>query len=308
MSSIDVDKILFRAHRVGDIMGASKNQITDKQLTLIDELSAKRNRTEKQESELQRLIDKRDNPNSNLSETCKTYLRELFLSVKYQREKIISSKYLEKGLRHEENALTLLSVVKDAFLKKNKTRLSNRYISGLPDTFQGESIQKAKRGYDTKVCWSLWTMPDPKEPLDPQYEFQNHSYNALTGAEQWSTTYCLVNADAMSIRLEKERTNNFYADEDGNRPDDNPSHPSYDEYMNRLIEIEKNMIFDMKLFKERNPIDYHDSIILKGDDWKFDIPKEQRVVEFVTPRDSMVIQEMYDKIEDCRKWIKDNLV
>lgn len=289
---IDVDKILFRASSVGKIMGASKNQITDKQLERIDELLAKRSRTANQEIELRKLQEKRDNPDT-LSETCKTYLRELYKSVKYQREKIITSKYLEHGIQAEESAISLLSLEKGLFLKKNKERLTNRFLSGEPDVYLGPSIRQAEEGFDTKVCFSLFTLPDKGvDELDPNYFFQDMAYCALTGAKKWTTVYTLCNASASLIQREKERI--FYL---LNTPDDTD-----EEYMRRKIEIEKNMIFDLAQFRAENP--HYD---LDCQDWRYDIDRKERLVEYVVHRDSSVIQAIYDQIETCRKWIKDNL-
>jgi hypothetical protein len=290
---IDPDKILFRASSVGKIMGNSKNLITDKQLETIDELQAKRKLTDNQEKELRRLIEKRDNPDT-LSETCKTYLRELYKSVKYQREKIVTSKYLEHGIQAEESAISLLSLEKGIFLKKNKERLFNRYVTGEPDVYLGPSIKQAEEGYDTKVCFSLFTLPDKKvDQIDPDYFFQNIVYCALTGAKQWTTAYTLVNASASLIQREKERI--FYM---LNTPDD-----SDEEYMRRKIEIEKAMIFDLDQFKKDNP--FYD---MDCKDWTYDIPRKERLVEYTVHRDSQVIQSIYDRVEECRKWIKDNLL
>ena len=64
---IDPSELLFRCHRISDIMSDGRNQITDKQLETIDALMIKMKRTEKQEEELARLIKKRDNPEISVS-------------------------------------------------------------------------------------------------------------------------------------------------------------------------------------------------------------------------------------------------
>jgi hypothetical protein len=304
---IDIDNILFRASGIWQIMGASKNVITEKQLSTIDELMNKRTPlTNKQQEELNRLIDKRDNPDV-LSETCKTYLRKLYRSVKHSREDIVTSKYIEKGVRHEQNAITLLSLYKNKYLKKNDERLNNRFVTGEPDVFVGPEIRKSTEGYDTKVSWSLFTLPYKDDEVDTPYYWQDMTYIALTGADKWTTAHCLINSDATSIMREKERVNYALADEDGRTPDGYPEHPFYDLWIKRQMEIEKNMIFDMEMFKERNPIFYQDNILLKGEEWKFDIPIEERVVEFVVHRDNEVIESMYERVKECRSWMKTNL-
>lgn len=45
----------------------------------------------------------------DLSETTKKFLIEVFVENKYGREKEISNKYIEKGLKVEQDAITLYS-------------------------------------------------------------------------------------------------------------------------------------------------------------------------------------------------------
>ncbi len=291
---MNVDEILFRASSFGKLMTEGRDAITDKQLETIDELQRKMKRTEKQDAELQRLIAKRDNPDT-LGATAKTYLRELFRSYKYSREKVITNKYIEHGIKDEEEALTLLAVYKDIFLKKNHTRLTNKFLSGEPDTFVGESIKKAKEGYDTKVCWSIFTLPEKSDGIDSGYYWQDMSYCALTGAEKWTTVYTLVNADPTVINREKERI--WYAYGKPQNSDDE----WYEEYKRKKIEIEKNMIFDINRFREQYPFYEWDC---NPDDWKFDIPMSERIVEFPVLRDDKIILQMYEKAQEARDYMK----
>ena len=57
---------------------------------------------------------------SGLSEGAKTYLTEVFINKMYDREKDIESKYITKGLRVEEESITLYSLFANEFYKKNK--------------------------------------------------------------------------------------------------------------------------------------------------------------------------------------------
>ena len=288
---MDVNEILFRCHRLGDIMTESKSTITDKQLELVNTLQSKMKRTEKQDEELARLLHKRDNP--ELSATAKTYCEQLYLEAKTGRRKMMTNKYIEKGLREEEAGLTLISLVKNVFLKKNNQRLSNKFITGEVDTYIGESVKKAKWVYDVKIAWDIFTMPYFNKSVNPDYEYQGQGYNALTGADGTSIIHCLVNAPANMIVREKERIYYMLG-----CPDETDA-----KYMESRIEIEKSMIFDLKQFIKDNP-----TYDLDCKDWKFDIPQEDRLVEFVIGREEKMILSIYERAQECRDWIETNLM
>ena len=292
---IDPSELLFRCHRISDIMSDGRNQITDKQLETIDALMIKMKRTEKQEEELARLIKKRDNP--EISVSAKTYSEQLYLENKYNRKKMITSKYLEKGLTMEEHCLTLLSLTKKIFLKKNTERISNKFLTGEPDAYVGESVKRAKEGHDVKAAWELFTMPY-WEKIDPKYEWQDHGYIALTGAERWTTSHCLVNAPPGLIV--KEKLDMFY------RLGVSENSPEYKE---KAIEIERNMIFDMAQFKKDNPyFDLNSEVPENPEEWEFNIPLEERIVSFVVERDNKIIESIYERVMECREYIKTTLI
>lgn len=215
-----------------------------------------------------------------------TFVRKFHRELKYSRRPQIKSKYIEKGHACEEDAITLLSRVKGTFFKKNEERIENAFLSGEPDLYIGESIRTALEGYDTKCSWDLDTFPFPGDDLPPEYEFQNHGYMALTGARKWTTAYCLVNATAGLIMAEKYDLMRKL----GDVPDNHPA------YIKGCIEIEKNLIYDLGQFQKDNPhFDLHSEF------WEYDIPKEERVIQFTVHRDDNVIDKIYERVKLVRK-------
>lgn len=213
-----------------------------------------------------------------------TFTKQLHRELKWGRRPQIKSKYLEKGILQEEDAITLLSRYKGILLKKNEERIHNSFITGIPDLYLGESIRKADIGYDTKCSWSVDTFPYPEDKLDPAYEFQNHGYMALTGAQLWTTAFCLVNAPGHQIMNEKfslQRRFNFSELDKG--------------YIEGCKEIERNMIFDMGQFIKDNPhFDVHNTI------WEYDIPLKERVIEKGVKRDDNIIDKAYERVKLVR--------
>lgn len=229
---------------------------------------------------------------NTMGATCTTYLKELYLEMKYSRRRDFSSKEIEKGKRMEEDALTLLSLVKKYPFKKNTERLRNDYLTGEPDAFIGGTITEAEEGFDTKCPWSLWTFPFDVAPdkLDKMYYWQNMGYMALTGAKRWTTAYCLVNAPSELIKAEKMKV--WYA---LGCPDEESS-----EYQERAREVEKNMIFDREQFNRDNPAFDFD---IPESEWIYDIPREERLKEFPVERDEDAIGAIYTRIEECREYM-----
>lgn len=302
---MNVDEILFRASSMGDIQTTGTGEITPIQLETIGELTEKRTKkplTKKQEEELKRLIEKRDNP--ELSETTKKRLIKIFAFEHYGRTEDITSKYLEKGVTMEENAITLYSLVKKKFFKKNEERLYNKFTTGLPDLWDGEReiIQDAEEIIDIKSSWSLITFLNAKidKKINHDYKWQGNTYLYLVPtAKRFRLAYCLVNSPAKLILDEKRKIQNQLGFIDPDMADQD------EQYKERCRAIERNHIFDLGLFREHSPhFDFHNDI----NEWKWDIPKEKRVHEFVFARNIEEIAQIPKRGIVCRKWIKDNLM
>jgi len=224
---------------------------------------------------------KEDREAGKLSVTTQKYLNEIYIEAKYNRRNEFSAKYVEKGIKMEEDGLTLLSRTKGLFLRKNTERLNNKFFTGEPDIMPVKKI-----GYDIKCPWSLFSMPLPDDELCDQYEYQNQGYIDLTGADEWVTAYCLVNAPSNLVLNEKKSI--WYAlgclDEEK------------EWYVEKCIEVEKNMIFDMREFLKEAPyFDFH------CQEWTYDIPLEERVIEFRSVRDDDTIKALHEKVIKSRE-------
>jgi len=289
------DEILFRASSTGFIMTDGDGMITEKQLKTIEEYQAKPKLTDIQGAELRRLIDKRDNP--ELSLTTKKHLLKVYAKAEFDREEEVRSKYMDKGTIAEPDSITLYSLVKKKFFKKNELRLNNRYVTGLPDLFDGpdDDIQNAEEIEDIKSSWSLDTFLANKfiNKTNSDYFWQGQSYLALVPkAKRFRLVYVLINTPAELIMDEKKKLlyQNRYDETD---PD----------YIEACQNIEKNHIFDMALFRSHYPyFEFHNDV------WAWDIPKEKRYHEIVIERDPIAINALYERITMCRKWMKEKLL
>ena len=134
-----------------------------------------------------------------LSETCKTYLTEVYVNERFKRRKEISNRYIEKGLAVEEDSITLYSRVKKVPFFKNEQRFSNDYIIGTPDHV-GEFV------LDIKSSWDIFTFTNTtREDLNKNYYWQLQGYMALTGKREARLAYCLVDTPDQLIEDEKRK-------------------------------------------------------------------------------------------------------
>lgn len=204
-----------------------------------------------------------------LSKTAKTHLKSIYIQEKYGREKDVVTRQMQKGIEVEEESITLLSRVQKKMLTKNDRRLSNNFITGLPDIFEGESIEKATSITDIKSSYDLFSfMSNIGESLDTGYYYQLQGYMALSGAPIAYIAYCLVNTPQHIISGEKYRL--FKAMDVIS--EESP------EYIKEAMKIEKNLTFD-------------------------DIPKEERVLLFEVRRDDEVIEKIYEKVQKARYYL-----
>lgn len=260
---IDFSNWKCRCHALGNIMSAGKSTITEKQLAQITEFQGKPKLTEKQNAELLRLIKKRDNP--ELSATCKSYLIECYVTEVYGREKEVYSKYMEKGLMVEEDSITMYSLFKKEFLRKNEERLYNSFIEGCPD------IRQTKHVIDLKSSWDIFTFFNSKlGKINPDYDWQLTGYIWLDEAETGTLAYCLI--DTPETLIQKELNQLMW--DMGAATNESP------EFLEAKVKLEHNMRFG-------------------------DIPREERVHEKHVRRDESKINQIPDRVKECREWLSE---
>ncbi len=134
-----------------------------------------------------------------LSVGARTYIRELAAEAIFGVQFEVSSKYLEKGIEVESDAIALLNRVRRLDLVKNTERKWRDGLAGECDLFNAPM----RRGHDVKSSWSIATFPIcVADCEDRLYEWQCRGYLALWDADEWSVDYCLVNTPERLIGFE----------------------------------------------------------------------------------------------------------
>ena len=89
-----------------------------------------------------------------LSETAKTYIQDVFKEKELGIYKDFSSRYTDKGIQMEDEAIQFASeVLKWDFVVKNKTRYNNEWLTGEPDICTDSLLA------DIKCSWNGSTFP-----------------------------------------------------------------------------------------------------------------------------------------------------
>lgn len=137
-----------------------------------------------------------------LSQTAKTYLKELAIEEKFGIRKEFSSRYTDKGNIQEDTAIEMASkVLSLPFALKNTEYFENEFIKGTPDLILENEI------IDIKCSWDGTTFPWFEDELpNKDYFWQLVGYMWLTGRTKARVVYCLVDTPEDIVQDEIRRT------------------------------------------------------------------------------------------------------
>ena len=163
-------------------------------------------------SALGRLMTAPRNKTELLSQTAKTYIQELVLEHKYGIKKEFSSRYTDKGLQCEDEAISLVNdVLGLGFIFKNEEHYSNDFITGTPDVNTNEIL------LDIKCSYEASTFPFFETEIPTlAYFYQLQGYMWLTKKTEALLCYCLVNTpiEIVEDEIRREHWKHFKIDED----------------------------------------------------------------------------------------------
>ena len=238
--------------------------------------------TDNKENKLSSLISKRDAPDE-LPAGVKTHLDNVFRSQFWGRNRILFNKYLDKGNLAEEDSLELLSQIDGTFYAKNDDFFENAYAQGTPDNIQG-MIRDAKTNFDMESF-------DNAE-LTSLYKWQVKTYIWMLISKlknyHGELFYALVNNPYH--QLNNDITSMYYK---MGQPDDDD-----DRYMEYKRQMERNMIFDIKRWKENYP-----GYPFVNENLDFDVPAVLRIKRFPVTLNNQDIKFMKQRVVMCRDYL-----
>lgn len=207
--------------------------------------------------------------NGELSKTAKTFLINTYIKERYDREKDITTKEMDKGITQEEEGIKMLSDFYRIKLEKNKKPFKNEYLTGHPDVlnpFKHEWLHL----HDTKLSWDIWTfLPNVLDTMSNDHHGQLQGYMALTGAKTAEIDYILADASESIITDEKY----FLLRRLKCATEESP------EFIEAAAGLEINMIYP-------------------------DIQLEEKILVFPVERDDEYIEKVYRKVEKCREFLQ----
>ena len=135
-----------------------------------------------------------------LSVGAKTYVTKLAKEFIYGFDERVTNKYMDKGIRVEDESIDLYNAVHLTSYAKNTERKNNDWITGEADIVADDRI------IDIKSSWCLTTFPvlaDQGE--DKGYEWQLRAYMMLWDKPRADIAYCLVSTPDDLIGYESKQ-------------------------------------------------------------------------------------------------------
>lgn len=132
-----------------------------------------------------------------LSETAKSKIKQKAKEDFYGYRYEIASKYIDKGITHEQDTIELINKVRLTDYIKHQGRVENEYLTGECDILLPDMV------IDCKTSWSLHTFPaTPDDGYDKGYEWQLRAYMLLYDRPQAELIYGLVSTDPELCKYE----------------------------------------------------------------------------------------------------------
>lgn len=136
----------------------------------------------------------------SLSAGAKTYLGKLAKQFVYGYNKVVTTKYMDKGLACEDEAIELINRLRFKSYAKNTERRENDILTGECDIYV-----PGVKTIDTKVSWDLDTFPAVSTDChDPLYEWQGRAYCMLWDVPEHEVCFAMLDTPESLIRYEQK--------------------------------------------------------------------------------------------------------
>lgn len=135
----------------------------------------------------------------SLSAGAKTYLGKLAKQFVYSYNKVVETKYMDKGLACEDEAIDMINRLRFESYAKNTERREDEFLTGECDIYV-----PGVKTIDTKVSWDLDTFPALSEDChDSLYEWQGRAYMRLWDVPEHEVCFVMLSTPDELIRYEQ---------------------------------------------------------------------------------------------------------
>lgn len=136
---------------------------------------------------------------ASLSAGAKTYLGKLAKQFVYSYNKVVGTKYMDKGLICEDEAIDMINRLRFESYAKNTERREDEFLTGECDIYV-----PGVKTIDTKVSWDLDTFPALSEDChDSLYEWQGRAYMRLWDVPAHEVCFVMLSTPDDLIRYEQ---------------------------------------------------------------------------------------------------------
>jgi len=218
------------------------------------------------EIELNNLLErKRKTTEVKLSDTCKNYLRSLYLSQRYGNRYsflgCVGVPQMVRGIKQEDWAVKMLSEFRGKQYFREKKRLKNDFLVGSIDVMDSKYLKLASHIVEIKTKETIGDFNKRVGvDLEESHFLQIQGYLSLSEKDYGEVVYCLVPPSEDKIQEQKEL---FYNLKNNTR---------------KWESVECNIRFN-------------------------DIPLNEKIIAYRVERDNKVISSIEERVEVCRKWI-----
>jgi hypothetical protein len=216
----------------------------------------------------------------NLSPGLKKILRNMFVTLKYNKRKIsLTDKpaQLQKGAEVEKHAIALISELDGIKYSKNKTSFKNQWVQGRPDIVIGKKPERSIIDVKTDIDAPEFYSRIQQEKASGPIQWQMQTYMWLVGCEQAHVHYCLVNPPDWLINMEIDK-------------------------------LQKRLSYQVAKGR-RQPVsksEFHKEVEQLCRDLTFDnIPPIERRIPFTIYRDDEMIGRIAKRVEVCREYLQE---
>ena len=138
-----------------------------------------------------------------LSETAKSYIKQIAKEDFYGYYSELDNKYINKGKQCEQDSINLLNLANFTSYTKNEIRINTDILTGEADIVAENEI------IDIKTSWSLDTFPALPDDINAKdYEMQLRGYMMLYNKQKASVVYCMVDTPEDLRGWENEQLHN----------------------------------------------------------------------------------------------------
>ena len=142
-------------------------------------------------SSLHKMMTNPRSKSEELSETTKTWLKDLVKEEVFGYHPQLNTPAINKGIDYEFMSIDLLNDATFNSYKKNEERITNDWLTGEADIVTTDEI------IDVKSSWSLETFPAFAEDAESGvkkagYEWQLRGYMMLYNKPKASIKYCMI--------------------------------------------------------------------------------------------------------------------